>query len=137
MEAMAEITAKAAEKIRGDYRKTALGNSRWLLDDVLTEGLLKKLHCLTLAACRKREILLFSFCSVMQPYLVSLRNTRLESREVVRMTPPGPWMGDQALPALLLQPGWKVVLQEKRGSSLPICLVDHCGSYTAFAQRDL
>lgn len=61
------------------------------MDDVLAEGLLKKLRCLTPAACKKKEIL--SFSSVMQACLVSLRNTRLEGRQVVRVTPPGPWMG--------------------------------------------
>lgn len=46
-EAMAEGCSKGSREDQGGYRKTALGNSRWLLDDVLTGGLLKKLHCLT------------------------------------------------------------------------------------------
>ena len=88
------VGEKAAGRARGSYRNTrkmAPGKSRGLLDDVLTEGLMKKVYCLTPPACRKMAIL--SFSPVMQPCFLSLRNTRLEGREAVRVTPPGHWVG--------------------------------------------
>lgn len=52
-EAMAEGHSKGCMEDQDGCGKAALGNGRWLLDDVLTEGLLKKLSCLTLLCAGK------------------------------------------------------------------------------------